>query len=314
MKKTAMLLAMGLLLILGLPSCDKNETIIDGGDTNTNVPSYVSTLNTFGYTIGARRLTTSHRIPLNFTFNRLQIAATVSSGAAGSAAFTLLGPSQQIIHADTFRFPGVHQVLSVAGVPESVVVSYANFTGILSYTLLGVGNFDSMRVSEFPTSTGSQWTYAVFDSLAQQRDTLVVTVFGQTILPGGIPASIWQLAYRSHTDTQYVNVSGDTVRFYIYPNSQWAQPKYLFPLWLNKSWRLAPMESTAVAQIGWVETPVGSFPYAYLVEKLWGGFNDYGTLRTWLVPNLGIVKLHRRGVSFGQANVVWELMGYRIVR
>jgi hypothetical protein len=313
MKHRAILLAMDLLLVLVLPSCEKNETIIDGGGVNTNVPSYNSVLNEFGYSITARGLTTRHAIPLNFTLNRQHIFAAVFSEVSGSAAFTLLDRSQRVIHADTFRLSGLYQVLSVSGIPDSVVVSYANFTGSVHYVLLGVGNFDSMAVSEFPTSVGSQWTYAVFDSLAQQRDTLVVTVFGQTILPGNIPASIWQLAYRSYTDTLYVKVAGDTVQFYRYPHDQWTLPGYLFPLWLYKSWPSSLMEYTQVVQISRVVTPAGEFPTAYVVEKVWSGFNDSGTLRTWLVPRIGIVKLHRKGVSFGAANVVWELLGYRIV-
>jgi len=246
-----------------------------------------------------------------FNQDRLQISATVSSGATGSAVIVVRNQAQQVIHADTFRLPGMYVVVSASGVPSSVTVSLANFTGTLTYTLMGMGNFNVMTLNEFPTRTGSQWTYAVYDSLAQRRDTLVVTIFGQTVLTGNIPAWIWQLAYRSRIDTQYVSISGDTVRFYL-GYSQWTQPNYLFPLWLSKVWQLVPMESTTVTQIGWVETPAGSFPNAYLVEKEWRGYNDYGTLRTWLVPNIGIVKLHRRGTSFGWANVLWELMGYRI--
>ncbi|MER3523973.1 MAG: hypothetical protein C4326_07870 [Ignavibacteria bacterium] len=74
-----------------------------------------------------------------------------------------------------------------------------------------------------------------------------------------------------------------------------------------------PWENASVSHIGGIATPAGAFPVSYLVEKTWGGFNDYGRLRTWLVPRVGIVKLHRKGVSFADANLIWELIESRIV-
>lgn len=187
-------------------------------------------LNAFSYAINAQRLTRTETIPLCFTLSRLQIVATVSYGATGSATFVLRDRSQQIFHADTLKLPGSYHILPGSGVPASIAVSFANFTGVLTYMLLGFTNFDTMSVHEFPTSIGSQWKYAVYDSLAQQRDTLVVTILGRTVLPGDIPAFIWQFAYRSRIDTQYVSTLADTVRFYTSSFDEWSQPNYVFPL------------------------------------------------------------------------------------
>ncbi|MBM2841986.1 MAG: hypothetical protein HW412_2514 [Bacteroidetes bacterium] len=311
MKPLALLRVFLLLLLSSFLSCEKNEVVVTDG-SGTNIPSYVSLLNAFSYSINAQRLTYTHVIPLTFNRNRLQTAAAVSNVGQGRAIFAILDQANAVIHADTFRLPGTYRTLMVTGLPGSISITFEDFTGSIQYTLVGDTAIGGFNLTDFPNSQGSRWTYFVYDSLAQRSDTLVVTVGGQTILPGNIPATIWQFAYLTRTDTMFVVVAGDTLRFYRYPNYSFGEVNFLFPLFLGKGWMFLFGDTNTVVQVGPLITPGGFFSVTYLVEKLWTFPNDYGVLRAWLVPRVGIAKLHRRGVSFGQANVTWELLSYHV--
>jgi len=304
-----------LVFLLGMFSfsCNKNEVIIDGGSGGRNVPSYASTLNAFSYSINAQRLTDTPVIPLTFNKNRLQNAVAVSNVTSGRAIFSILDQANAIIHTDTFKLPGMYRALMITGLPASVSITFQDFTGSISYALVGDTLISGFTLADFPNTRGWQRTYFVYDSLARQSDTLVVTVFGQITLPGNISATIWQYAYRARTETVYVNVLRDTVRFYRDPNSWWGEFNYVFPLYVGKRWGAGFGGSSAVVEAGTVITPAGSFSNSLLVENRWSFLNDHRLLRTWLVPRVGIVKAHRAGISFGYANITWELLRYGII-
>ncbi|MBI5471104.1 MAG: hypothetical protein HY961_02030 [Ignavibacteriae bacterium] len=290
-------------------SCNKNEVVIsDNG--GTNAPAVASTRNAFGYSIGARQLTTTQTYPLTFTANKLSIAAAASNIAQGEAIFTLLNQTGGVIRSDTFRLAGMYQVLIISGLPASITTKFQNFTGSVQYAI--AGDTTPEYGSDFPNTRGTQWTYARFDSLASRRDTVVVTVFGQVTF-NGRPATIWQQAARSRTDTIYVSVSGDTVRMYNFPFSSSTNSKYIFPLYVGKGWRGDFLyDSSTVTLNGAIPTPAGQFTNGFLVQEEWSTFNDYGHFETWLVPRVGIVKQYRREWGFGLQKETWELLSYHI--
>ncbi len=151
-------------------SCNKNEVIIDGGGGGLNVPSYASTLNAFSYSINAQRLIDTQVIPLTFNKNRLQNAVAVSNVTSGRAIFAILDQANVIIHADTFKLPGMYRALMITGLPVSISITFHDFTGSISYALVGDTTISEFNLSDFPNTRGSQWTYFLYDSLARQSD------------------------------------------------------------------------------------------------------------------------------------------------
>lgn len=125
-----------LVFLFNMFSCNKNEVIIDGGGDGLNVPSYASTLNTFGYSINAQKLTFTQTVPLTFNKNRLHVSAALSNVTQGKAIFILSDQGNGIIRLDTFKLSGMYQVVSQTGLPASASVSFQDFTGSIQYALV----------------------------------------------------------------------------------------------------------------------------------------------------------------------------------
>lgn len=299
-----------------LVSCNKNEVVIEGGE-GFNMPSVASTLNAFSYSVNAQRLGGSQTIPLTFNKNRLYISAAVSHLTQGHAIFALRDQANGLIHADTFRLAGMYQVLMVVGLPASITVSFQNFSGNIQYALVADSLIPAFHASDFPNSRGSVWGYVRFDSVANSTDSVRIHVMDDILLPGKVAAKIWtRISFPSVAiDTVYVGRSNDTVRIYRLSTDLWNNTKYVFPLQVGKRW-LGDFagDSSVVTQVGLLTTPAGTFTNGFLVEESWGLLNDYGRVETWLVPNVGIVKLHRKEHGFtGFVNERWELLFYHII-
>lgn len=168
-------------------------------------------------------------------------------------------------------------------------------------------------VSVFPNTVGDEWTYFYFDSLAMASDTVRVQVAGKITTPDSRQLTFWTYQYSSRTDTQYVEVRGDTVRMFADPTLFLEKTRFVFPLKVGKSWKGGFVsDSSRVVDSLSVTVAAGSFPTAFVIEETWAAFNDYGIIHTYFVPEVGIVKKHHRGFSFGLANNYWELLSYRI--
>ena len=167
-------------------------------------------------------------------------------------------------------------------------------------------------VPDFPNNAGNYWVYSFYDSLANKSDILTITIVGQT---PDKSASIWQFKYSDRIDTQYVTISQDTVIFAPAVNSPWSSynTKIPFPLLIGNKWRGNYLnDSSYVAEINSISVPAGSFSNAYKIVEGWGGFNDYGSIISWFVPKVGIVRRYHKGVSFGLANDTFTLVSYNI--
>lgn len=174
---------------------------------------------------------------------------------------------------------------------------------------------DGGSILDFPNKVGNVWTYSLFDSLSHQSDTVTVRIVGQTTIPGNKPATVWQKTFRSHVDTEFVFISSDTVRIISKANinAQWDNTKYLFPLQIGKRWRGDFVTDTStVVENRAITVIAGTFPDAFGIEERWGAFNDYGSVTTWFVPKVGIVKMHRREWGFVFSNETWELLSYQV--
>jgi hypothetical protein len=166
--------------------------------------------------------------------------------------------------------------------------------------------------ADFPNNVGNKWVYSFYDSLSNKSDYLTVTIVGQT---ANKSASIWQFKYSNRIDTQYVTVTSDTVHFDPHISSPWSSYNniFLFPLQVGNGWRGDyVLDSTYIAEINSIIVPAGSFSNAYNIVERWGGFNDYGSITSWFVPKVGIVRRYHRGISFGEANDTFSLVSYNI--
>ena len=167
-------------------------------------------------------------------------------------------------------------------------------------------------ISDFPDNVGNNWVYSFYDSLSNKSDILTITIVGQTIDKS---ASIWQFKYSDRIDTQYVTISQDTVFFSPVVSSPWSSynTKIPFPLMIGNKWRGNYLnDSSYVAEKNPVSVPAGSFANAYKIVEGWGGFNDYGSIISWFVPKVGIVRRYHTGASFGLANDTFTLVSYNI--
>lgn len=298
-----------------LISCNKNEVVIEGGE-GFNMPSVASTLNAFSYSVNAQRLGGSQTIPLTFNKNRLFISAAVSNLTQGQAIFALRDVTSGLIHADTFRLAGMYQVLMVVGLPASITVSFQNFSGNIQYALAADSLVSTFSVNEFPNTRGTFWVYLRHDSVANRTDSVRVHVHDQVILPGGIRATVWQrVAYPGPTiDTLYVMQSEDTIRILREPEWVRVNTMYVFPFVQGRGWRGEyGFDSSTVMRMGTVTTSGGTFARGFLLVRDFALLNEYGHSETWLVPNVGIVKLYRREHLFSyMTRETWELLQFHI--
>jgi hypothetical protein len=290
-------------------SCFRETVVHDAG---WNQPAIVNTTNAFTFSVDANRFGHTSRTPVAFTGDSLTYVLAVSGYARGTGVITVVGDDETIIRSDTITSNRTQVNTTLAGrLPARVEISLQGFTGRVAFTLAGHGSSASFPVSAFPNRRGSSWTYAVYDSIARQADTLVVTILRDTI-SSGVVSSIWRLAYRARVDSQHVIITNDTVR--IAPSERsYLITKYVFPFRAGARWQGDfATQTSIVAQIGPIVSGHQSFARAFKVVETWSLLNDRGNVSTWLVPGTGIVKLHREHVGFSVVNITWELLSFSI--
>jgi len=171
----------------------------------------------------------------------------------------------------------------------------------------GSDNIDSY----FPNSIGTQWRYFYYDSLCNNSDTVIVEIIADTSFANDRIARIWEYRYRTSIKRKYVEFLGDTINIYDNLNTLWGNTKFIIPFEIGEKWKGDfATDSSYVEENIPLTVIAGNFSECYIIKETWGVFNDYGQIYTWYVPNVGIVKKHHLGWSFGEANYYWELMDY----
>jgi hypothetical protein len=167
---------------------------------------------------------------------------------------------------------------------------------------------------DFPNSQGTFWKYMVKDSLSGNTDTLIVTVDGSTTLSNGKEATLWQLAFIDSMDSNYVVIDHDSVRIFEDEEFLTNNIKLIFPLEVGATWKgdYITTDSFYVSGMTQLSTPAGSFNDVFVIERFYGGFNEYRKMTIWYVNKVGIIKLHKRDVTLGYLNEVRELIEYDI--
>jgi len=170
-------------------------------------------------------------------------------------------------------------------------------------------NDDNLSLDHFSTP-GNRWIYAYCDSLSSTEDTVTVTVLGSL---NQSDTSLWEYSFSTHTDTQYVWVQNDTVTFASVTSQQMREMILVFPLEIGNGWKghYATDTFSVVAQDTIIVHGV-EFKNSWLIEENWGALNDYGRIKIWFDPSVGMLYKHHVGWSFGTANNTSKLLSYSI--
>lgn len=128
------------LIFLAFVSCNKNETIIDGGG-GVNVPSVASAENTVSYYVTARNLTFAHAVPLTFTRDSLSYALSVTGYSYGKASILIYADSLRYRSADlVFNTNQAFTFLMRGCCPDSITLTFSQFSGRISFALGGIAS------------------------------------------------------------------------------------------------------------------------------------------------------------------------------
>lgn len=169
-------------------------------------------------------------------------------------------------------------------------------------------------IPEFPNSVGTQWVYAVFDSIRETTDTITIAITDTTTLPQtGELASIWifdpprrfEDRYYGHIYDSLFVVSpasksgGDTIKVYIRESAPEPAWIYMIPMSVGDYWSwwspydLLP-DSSHVEELTTVTTPSDTYTDVYLVSRRYNcGDECGGQLTYWFKPGTGIVMSNR---------------------
>jgi hypothetical protein len=167
--------------------------------------------------------------------------------------------------------------------------------------------------NDFPNSQGSYWEYLVTDSLDNSTDTLRIIISGETTISTGEAVTIWQMNYPGRTDSNYVLFNRDTVKIFEDKEYLIENIKIVFPLRTGTGWRGDFITDTSyVSRVTDLSLPAGNFNPVFVIEREYGGFNEYRNMTIWFAAGIGIIKLNKREVGFEHSNESWELLSFEI--
>jgi hypothetical protein len=298
-----------ILASLVVIACSKDEVIVN---TDGGRPVVVNSFNLYQFSVDARNLTTSRTDTLDFSFDSLMVTFVVSQFEGGSGSIALLDSTGAVLWADSIIIARNITVEVNGRVPLRAVVQINRLTAMVSFTVIGHRTQSGFPVTSFPRTIGTEWEYAIFDSVRNRRDTAVVRIIGQTTLPNGISAYIWERRFTSGNDSQYVSILNGTVRVFESweISTPFSSTKYVFPLFTGKRWRgTYAGDSSTVVAIEIVEVPAGSFVAAQIYQRVLA-VNDYLFIHSWFVPAVGLVKVDRLRFGWGDERSSWRLIRY----
>lgn len=174
------------------------------------------------------------------------------------------------------------------------------------------------RLADFPNTVGTNWVYAIYDSVRQQADTVDITIIGSRFDPFGTTITTLWFQSSAYSGLGSVGYYKDTVRLY----GGWGFGRtFVFPLVVGKSWGFdfrRGWDSVRVVSLDSITVPAGQFSKClFLLGRSYqvGPVATYYT-KTWFVPKIGIIKMYTYGGSAGprETSVVWSLLRYHIVR
>ena len=169
------------------------------------------------------------------------------------------------------------------------------------------------EMNSFPSQMGDSWTYSVSDNVQKTNTFASVTVTGK--MAGLPPVWLWEVNNGGVIETRYCQILGDTLKMHYWDDEVFTTITYVFPLQAGKKWLGSPSgHNSSVVSIGQVEVPAGSFQSCFQVQETWGTSDDYFEVCSWLVNDVGVVKLTLKRTYFGHLfnDVTWELTSYQV--
>lgn len=171
-----------------------------------------------------------------------------------------------------------------------------------------------MTLRSFPSSVGSSWTYEWKARGSDPVDTVVVRVAASIDSSAIGPVKVWVFESASGSDTLFMTVTSDTIRFF-----RWLMPdlwtvKLVFPIRIGSVWMgdQPAIDSCWVPAQEVVSVPAGVLRPAFRVEEFWWMPNVYGQVKTWIVPGIGVVMEDRQESERFLGSYVRRLISYEI--
>jgi len=172
---------------------------------------------------------------------------------------------------------------------------------------------------DFPNTLGSRWVYAVYDSLTQEQDTVLVRVAERTQMElwgQSRPATRWRLAPALNDSIWYVITTGDTVRIWSGDEDRLLGLRfmYVFPLNVGKRWpEGACLDSTEVVAREQSPIPDGSERTAYFLQSIGFCYNTLHKEERWFAPGVGLLSVNwwEKWVGVSR-NETWDLISFEI--
>ena len=172
----------------------------------------------------------------------------------------------------------------------------------------------NFNLGDFPHEVGTTWTYAVYDNILQKVETVVMTVSGKM---SGESVWFWDVDYTGVKETAYCHIDGDTMIIYHQEDKSWINTTYVFPMQAGNRWDGATAGSeSSVYKVGPEAVHAGSFESCFQIMESWGVNDDHTDFSSWLVPQVGIVRMNHTETQRGIVlkNVTWELLSYHVSR
>lgn len=155
----------------------------------------------------------------------------------------------------------------------------------------------------FPNLIGDYWEYNVHDSTAGytvvENYTVKVTIVGITKLIDGNDAYVWQYAYPSLIDTNYIRIVGDTVKIFDLTYSrtlrdlQFPRKIFIIPFSNEQRWdgKLLLTDSFHVYPIESIATNAGRFTNCFRIYHYYLAPNTEYIDNYWFKQNVGFIKM-----------------------
>lgn len=150
-----------------------------------------------------------------------------------------------------------------------------------------------MDIIEFPTELGNNWQYSIDDSNSALTDTVDV-IISRSDMSG---TSVWHYQYKYHTDSQIVQILGDTVFFYEQQNPMLPpEPVFrlVFPIKVGATWHGGSTVDDDTCEVVSISTtglksndPIG--PVIFYIERTVNTESVSSFYRYGISPHLGIV-------------------------
>ncbi len=147
---------------------------------------------------------------------------------------------------------------------------------------------ESIVERQFPLTVGSHWTYATYDSLSHQRDTVLVTVVSQRMSSSGDTSYVFSYRHRAFTDSSVVYAKDDTILF---ATDETPPVNFLLPFTSVENWQLDQSSAVSILGVGTDTVPSGRYVEAIHIQQRSLVPDDKSIYDYWIAPGFGVVQL-----------------------